>query len=147
MQPHQWATHGWNKLRDLIAPLNSGDSYPLRTTSGHFPIPEPWGTGPRTVQQQQLASGNRYNLDWQHEYAQAPGFSPGAGYAAYASFGLYEQTAIGGGVANRKQFKSVESTSYMPLKSIMASGIPHDAGLVALQSLTIDNPDLQGYIG
>jgi hypothetical protein len=147
MQPHQWFAHGKNKLRDIIAPINAANRYPTRTTSGHYPIPEPWGNLPRTVLQQQMASDNRYNLDWQHEYLQRPAFSPGAGYAAYTSFGLYEQTAIGAGVANRRQFRSVETASIMPLKSIMASGIPHDAGLVALQSLTIDNPDLQGYIG
>ena len=120
---------------------------PVRSTSGHPDIPAPWGSAPKTVLQQQLASKNRYNLDWFHEYTYRQPFSPGSGYAAYTTLGLYEVTPIGAGIANRKQFKTVNPASYMPNKSVPSFGIPHDAGLVALQALSVDNPDLQGYIG
>lgn len=121
---------------------------PVRSTTGHPSIPEPWGNIPTTVEQQQLASPkNRFNLNWDLEYRVRPGFSPGNGYFAFANYGLAEFTSIGAGVANRKQFASICPPLYMPVQSIPPIGLPHDAGIVALQGLTVDNPDLQGYVG
>jgi hypothetical protein len=120
---------------------------PLRSTSGHPMLQTPWGPMPSTVEGQQLASKNRYNLDWDHEYSIRPAFSPGNGYFAYCTFGLTEFTAIGAGVANRKQIRFIDPPAYMPIQSIPPIGLPHDAGEVTLQGLQIDNPDLQGYVG
>ena len=134
--------------RWVSPPDPNHNTNPVQSTSGHALIPTPWGFAPATVEAQQLCDPNRYNLNWDFEYRVRPAFSPGTGYFAYGSFGLYEQTAIGAGVANRMQFRSMQPPPlYMPVKSLAPIGLPHDAGEVALQGLAIDNPDLQGYIG
>jgi hypothetical protein len=132
-------------VKSWFAPADPNhNNNPHRGSGG---IQTPWGFAPHTVLGQQLASDNRYNLDWQHEYSVRRPFDPGMGYYAYDSFGLVERTAIGAGVANRKRFNITTPAYYMPIKTALVTGLPHDAGMIDLQSLQIDNPDLQGYIG
>ena len=120
---------------------------PVRSTTGHPFVQTPWGLGATTVLAQQLVPSNRFDIAWDISYRIRPAFSPGAGYFAYSTLGLVEMTPIGAGVANRMQFRSIEPAAYMPIPAYQRSGIPHDAGMVALQGLQIDNPDLQGYVG
>jgi hypothetical protein len=103
---------------------------------------------PETVLQQQLAPGsNRFNLDFRHEFTRRFEIDPQAQAAVYTAFGLFEMGPIGAATANRMQWRTVNPAAYMPIKAVVASGIPHDAGMWDFQPLIVENPSLSGETG
>lgn len=110
----------------------------------------PWNPRATTVEEQQLSSPNRFQLDWQHEYVVGKLPTPGMGDVSYASLGLVEFSPIGPAIMNRKIFQTVFQPTYMPVKSVPDRGVgwaPYVQGGPNFTELTVDNPDLEGYIG